>query len=114
LLSGIVLHGFSFTLVYITMQIYLDQRVDPAWRTRAQALMSLMNSGVGNLLGYLGSGLWFTSCTSSQGTRWSVFWAGLAAAVGVVITYFLLSYHGRGAAPVQASHSAPPVSRDSG
>ncbi len=56
LLVGILLHGCSYTLVFTTAQIYLDQRVDATWRARAQALLSLMNSGVGNLLGYLGVG----------------------------------------------------------
>src|SRR5208337_2488092 len=51
-----LLHGASFVLVFITAQIYLNQRIDSAWRTRAQALLTLMNNGVGNLIGYLGSG----------------------------------------------------------
>ena len=67
LLAGVLLHGCSFTLVFITAQIYLDQRVDAAWRARAQALLSLMNSGVGNLLGYLGTGWWFSACTRAVG-----------------------------------------------
>ncbi len=62
-LAGVLLHGCSFTLVLITAQIYLEQRVDAAWRARAQALLTLMTSGVGNLLGYLGTGWWFSACT---------------------------------------------------
>jgi len=56
LLIGVALHGASFVPVLITAQIYLEQRVDTAWRARAQALMSLMSNGVGNLFGYLGTG----------------------------------------------------------
>ena len=93
LIAGVVLHGCSFVPVFITAQIYLDQQVDPAWRARAQALMALLNSGVGNLIGYLGAGLWFTTCTQSGGgTRWPMFWGGLAAAVAVVMIYFLAAY----------------------
>jgi hypothetical protein len=95
LLAGVALHGCSFSLVFITAQIYLDQRVDPAWRARAQALMSLMNSGVGNLIGYLGTGWWFVACTHPAGTQWPLFWGGLAAAVAVVLVYFLTAYRGR-------------------
>ena len=51
LLAGVALHGVSFTFVVITAQIYLNERVDAAWRARAQALMSLMSSGVGSLIG---------------------------------------------------------------
>jgi MFS family permease len=96
LLMGVTLHGVSFTLVFITAQIYLNERVDVAWRARAQALMSLMSSGVGNLVGYLSSGFWFQSCTQPGMTRWTLFWSGLAAAAACVFVFFLLNYQGRG------------------
>jgi MFS family permease len=97
LLLGVVLHGCSYTLVFVTAQIYLDQRVDPGWRVRAQALLTLMNSGVGNLIGYLATGWWFTACTSGSGTQWPLFWSGLSAGAAAVMIYFLSAYHGIGA-----------------
>lgn len=96
LIAGVVLHGCSFALVFITAQVYLDQRVDPAWRARAQALMSVLNGGVGNLIGFLGAGWWFNRCAQSSGTRWPLFWGGLAAAAAAVMIYFLTAYRGRG------------------
>ena len=96
LLLGVTLHGVSFTLVYITAQIYLNERVDSAWRARAQALMSLMSGGLGNLIGYLTSGFWFQMCTDSGVTRWTVFWSGLATAAACVVGFFLISYRGKG------------------
>lgn len=102
ILLGVALHGCSFTLVFITAQIYLDERVDPAWRARAQALMALMTSGVGNLIGYLGVGWWFAVNARPGGENWAVFWSGLAAAVAAVLAYFLLAYHGRGGGAVPA------------
>jgi nucleoside transporter len=99
LLAGLTLHGAGFTLVLITSQIYLEQRIDPAWRARAQSLHALMTSGVGNLMGYLGTGWWFATCTTTNVTRWTTFWAGLAAAVTAVLVYFLIAYHGRGVPP---------------
>jgi nucleoside transporter len=96
LIAGVVLHGASFTLVIITAQIYLDQRVDPAWRARGQALMSLMNSGVGSMIGYLSTGGWFAVCTTEGQTRWPVFWSGLSAAMAAVLVFFLAMYRGRG------------------
>jgi MFS family permease len=97
LLAGVTLHGLSFTLFFITAQIYLHERVEQVWRARAQALMSLMTSGVGNLVGYLGTGFWFQTCTTRTGARWSLFWSGLALAVGLVLMFFVAAYHGRGA-----------------
>lgn len=96
LLSGITCHGISFTLVFIAGQVYLDDRVDPSWRARAQALLSLMSSGVGNLVGYLGTGWWFGACASPAGPRWPLFWAGLSAVSTAVLLYFLIAYYGIG------------------
>lgn len=97
ILAAIVLHGASFTLVSITAQIYIDERVDPAWRARAQALMSLLNGGIGNMIGYLGSGAWFAACSAGGTTRWPMFWSGLSATMAAVLIFFLLMYRGRGA-----------------
>jgi nucleoside transporter len=100
LLLGISLHGAGYTLVLITSQIYLEQRVDPSWRARAQSLQSMMTSGVGNLIGYLGTGWWFAACTNpSNTTQWPLFWSGMAVAVTGVLVYFLTAYHGRGTGP---------------
>jgi MFS family permease len=95
LLLGITLHGVSFVLVFITAQIYLNHRIDNAWRSRAQALLTLMNGGVGNLVGYLGTGWWFNACTNPVETHWPRFWGALAMSVGCVMIYFLFSYRGQ-------------------
>jgi hypothetical protein len=55
-----------------------------------------MSSGVGNFIGYLGSGWWFAACTENTVTRWPVFWGGLAAIVAAVLVYFLAAYRGKG------------------
>jgi MFS family permease len=96
-LAGVSLHGFALTLFFITAQIYVNDRVDPAWRVRAQALLYLMMNGVGNLLGYLGAGWWFNACAASSGIEhWPLFWDGLALAIALVLVYFLSTYHGKG------------------
>jgi nucleoside transporter len=94
LLAGVVVHGITYTLFFTTAQIYVNERVDPAWRTRAQALLTLMISGVGNLLGYLGCGLWYHACSKPSGTQWALFWGGLSLTVAMVLVYFLFAYHG--------------------
>jgi MFS family permease len=97
LLAGTTLHGAAYALVYITAQIYVEQRVDSGWRSRAQALLNLMYNGFGSLIGYLACGWWFAVCARGSGTRWPVFWSGLAATMAVVLVYFLAAYHGKGA-----------------
>ncbi|HWC58357.1 MAG TPA: MFS transporter [Verrucomicrobiae bacterium] len=95
LLAGVFLHGASCTLVMSTAQIYIDQRVDASWRARAQALMTVVYTGAGNMFGYLSAGAWFAVCTGPMGTRWTMFWSGLAAACVGVLVYFLAVYQGR-------------------
>ena len=99
LLLGVTLHGASYALVLIIVQIYLEKNVEVAWRARAQALFALMTGGLGNLIGYLGSGWWFNACTTQHVTNWPRFWSGLSASVGCAMVYFLWMY--RPAAPVK-------------
>jgi len=94
-ITGIALHGCVYTLFFTTSQIYVNERVDPAWRTRAQALLTLMTSGAGYLIGYLACGWWFHWCGGPDATRWPEFWGALAVAVGGVTAYFLAAYRGR-------------------
>jgi nucleoside transporter len=91
-LAGVSLHGMAFTLFFITAQIYLEQRVDVAWRARAQALLTVMMTGVGNLFGYLGTGWWFFYTHQNGFSDWPLFWGGLAGAVAVVLVIFLAAY----------------------
>jgi hypothetical protein len=66
-----------------------------------------MTSGVGNLVGYLGTGAWFSVCTHPQGTQWSLFWGGLSAMVAVVMVYFLTAYRGIGSGLLPTKQSEP-------
>jgi len=95
LLTGVTLHGLAFTLYFITAQIYLEQRVDPRMRTRAQALLQVMIAGFGNLVGYLGTGFWREACMTDGATNWPRFWWGMSAVAAVVFVWFALSYRGQ-------------------
>jgi MFS family permease len=95
LISGIALHGLCFTLFFITAQIYLEKRVEPALRARAQSLMTLMTAGVGTLIGSLGCGWWRLACRTDAGTDWPRFWLVLAAFIAAVFVFFAVAYRGR-------------------
>jgi len=105
---GIILHGLAYTLYFITTQIYLEDRIDPKWRVRAQALLTLLTAGVGNLSGYLGSGWWFAQAHIGDQADWPLFWWVLAGVTAAVFSLFALTYHGRkfGEAPPQESRAA--------
>ncbi|MCS7090757.1 MAG: MFS transporter [Verrucomicrobiota bacterium] len=96
-LVGVALHGVAFACVMITTQVYVAERVDAIWRARAQALLTLMTSGLGSLVGYLACGGWF-ACSHWIGGewRWTWFWGGWAVWTLGVLLYFLKAYRGRG------------------
>jgi Nucleoside H+ symporter len=94
-MGGTLLHGFAYTLYFITTQIYLEERIDPKWRVRAQALLAMLMGGLGNLIGYLGGGWWYATTTVNKVTDWSRFWWGETALTVVVCVFFALAYRGR-------------------
>ncbi|MBX7206816.1 MAG: MFS transporter [Verrucomicrobiaceae bacterium] len=97
LYAGIFLHGLCYTLFVITAQIYLEQRIPQELRARAQALLTLMMSGIGSLAGTLGCGWWWLACKGPAGVRWPLFWSVLAVAMALVFVFFHASYRGRAA-----------------
>jgi hypothetical protein len=94
LLLGVGLHGLAYTFTYISTQIYLAKRIAPQWRTRAQALLSLLVGGLGNLTGYLVTGTWLAMCTSGSDVNWQQYWIGLSLLVLAVLIYFAMNYQG--------------------
>ena len=95
LVVSIALHGPVFVLFYPTSQLYLEQRVDPGLRAQSQALLSLLNGGVGSLSGYVLIGLWHGHCTTAQGVDWTRFWTPLTVATGVLCVFFVMAYRGQ-------------------
>jgi len=92
LVIGILLHGICFTLFFIPAQIYVEQHIPKDLRFRAQALMTLLISGFGNLLGFLGCGALYRFCTIAHEMQWSLYWLVLAVMVALVGGYFLRAY----------------------
>jgi hypothetical protein len=95
LTAGIFLHGACFIAFFMTAQIYLEQRIPPEMRARAQALLALMISGFGNLAGYLACGWWHARCTEGLVTDWPRYWWGLTSVIAVIFVWFSISYKGR-------------------
>jgi nucleoside transporter len=95
LITGIFVHGLCFTLFFVTTQIYLEQRIPQEMRARAQAMLTLVMSGVGNLFGTLGAGWWWKACRIGEGTDWTTFWTGMTGHISVVFLFFAIAYKGR-------------------
>lgn len=94
-IAGIALHGFVFAFSFILGQVYLNERIDPAWRSRAQALFSFMTAGIGSLCGYLSTGWWLRQAEIAGQVNWPRYWGGLSVVVLAVLAYFLVAYRGQ-------------------
>jgi len=88
---GIAMHGPCYTLFYITGQVLVDRRVNPAMRGQAQALLGTIVGGVGGLLGSLFCG-WYYAGSKGWPHGWVFFWGGLAVAVLLCALYFVTGY----------------------
>jgi MFS family permease len=94
LIAGIALHGLCYTLFFITAQLYLEKRIDPRLRARAQALLTLMTAGIGTFVGSVASDWWRVACQSGGMTDWPHFWLGMTAVVAAVFIFFAAAYRG--------------------
>ncbi len=95
LLIGIALHGLCYTLYFITAQLFLDRRVEPAMRGQAQGLLSLVANGVGSLLGTIGVRMWHDHAVLGGNGGWAIYWVVLGGAILAITTAFGLLYQGR-------------------
>jgi len=100
LLAGTTLHGACYALVYITAQIYVEQRVDPGWRARAQALLNLMYNGFWQPDRLSGGRLVVCHCNASHRYTMAGFLVRIGGGDGGCPDLFLAAYQGRGAGPV--------------
>lgn len=95
LVTSIAVHGPVYVLFFPTTQIYLEQRVDHRLRAQSQALLSLVNAGIGSLAGFLLIGRWHAVCTSAAGVDWTRFWTPLSLLTAGLALFFLFAYQGQ-------------------
>jgi nucleoside transporter len=74
LIGGIALHGLCYTLYFITSQLFLDRRVDPALRTQAQGLLSLASNGIGSVIGTILAGRLYEFTVGAHNGGWGAYW----------------------------------------
>jgi nucleoside transporter len=94
-ITGIALHGLCYTFYFITAQVFLDRRVDPGLKGRAQGLLAMVSGGIGPLVGALVCGGLRQACVAADGSGWDWFWGILAAMIAVCLAIFVLFYRGR-------------------
>ena len=103
ILGGIVLHGICYDFFFVTGQIYVDRKANPAIRAQAQGFLVLVTYGLGMLIGAQASGLIFNSFLgdATQLTRgqWTQFWTIPAVLAAVVLVVFVVAFRDRAVEP---------------
>ncbi len=98
-IAGIALHGVCYTFYFITAQVFLDRRVNPAMKAQAQGLLAMVSSGLGPLIGSLVCG-WMRGHFATGDTHgWMWFWLILAAMIAGCFALFAVFYRGLGKRP---------------
>jgi nucleoside transporter len=88
-ITGLTVHGLSYTFIYATASIYLDRFCDGASRTGAHQLFSMITSGIGGFTGNIFCGAAMDACTGTGASvNYHAFWLIPAASLLVL---FLIS-----------------------
>jgi len=94
-ISGIAFHGVCYTFYFITAQVFLDRRVDPAMKGQAQGLLSMVTNGIGPLLGALLCGWLRHTVVQPDGSGWDAFWSILGGIIALCFIVFAICYRGQ-------------------
>lgn len=90
---GILLHGICYDFFFVTGQVYVDKKADPAIRSSAQSFITLLTYGVGLGIGTALSGRVVDAFTTADGVRdWSGIWMTPAIIAAAVSLLFLLTF----------------------
>jgi MFS family permease len=95
---GIAIHGICYTLFFITGQIYMDQRVEPAMRGQMQGLLGLVTNGIGALLGTVGLKI-LHRYTVERGDDWTSYWAILTGFTIICTLWFMRAFEDKKTPP---------------
>ncbi len=108
IMLGVALHGICWSYFFEAGKVFLARRIESEIRTQSQALLTLLTSGIGGLVGTAFVG-WAHSLLIDEttGSGWSQYWWCLTAMCGFCMIVFMMGYRGNKPAP-RVSHDEHP------
>lgn len=96
MLLGIIIHGVCYDFVFVSSQIYIDRKFDPAARARAQAFLALVTQGVGTVVGSNIAGWVYSAHTTGPAEHdWRAIWMVPAMVAFLAALIFALVFRDR-------------------
>lgn len=74
IIPAILLQGLCYDFFFIAGQLEMENRFEESERSRAQAFHAFVTFGVGNVLGYVLSGIVYAVTVGQGHGRWDLFW----------------------------------------
>jgi nucleoside transporter len=101
IILGILLHGICYDFFFVTGMIYVDKKSTAKIRGQAQGFFVFVTYGVGMLIGAQVAGYiynrFLAGATALSLEQWRSFWLLPAGFAAVVLIFFGLAFHDRGA-----------------
>lgn len=96
IIGGIILHGLCYDFFFVTGQIYVDKRSDPAIRGQAQGFLVFVTYGIGMMIGAQVAGWIFEAVVGGDVGQpmevWAAFWWIPAAFAAAVMIGFIIFF----------------------
>ncbi|TVR52918.1 MAG: MFS transporter [Puniceicoccaceae bacterium] len=99
ILVGIALHGICYDFFFVTGQIYMDKKANPAIRGQAQGFLVFVTYGIGMLIGAQLAGNLYNAFLGEQEAlslaQWQSFWYVPAGFAFVILIFFIVTFNDR-------------------
>jgi nucleoside transporter len=90
---AILVHGVIYGFFFVGGQVYVDMKAPPEIRAQAQGLLSLIQYGIGMLVGTFFNVKLIDMYTVDKVTNWNTIWVVITIMMAVLLAAYYLLFH---------------------